>query len=178
MRISFYDNIVPECNLDTLFISVLLGCATKQLNHQKGCDKVASTMKEKYNDRLCVGIMDNDKRKPNYLAEFNKQDQTIKDFAELYRHKDKNRLHYIIIVSTLNKGIEKFILDLCNDSKINPQTYNLPNDLEGWTALKNAERFHIRKKDIVNLFTEITNSNASAITTMQQWFAELEGAKF
>lgn len=60
--------IIPECYIDTNLVESLI--TTEGCNHQKGCNTVANTMKNKFKDNFAVGIIDNDKRQipmyPNF----------------------------------------------------------------------------------------------------------------
>jgi hypothetical protein len=61
--------IITECYADTLMLKIIT-CSNPNLQHQRGCNKVSKTMKEKYFDTLAIGIFDCDKKMPPYLNEF------------------------------------------------------------------------------------------------------------
>lgn len=80
-------------------------------------------MKGRFGDDFAVGIIDNDKRRPNYL------DACIKlaksDHLQLYKHPQKH--HYIITVSP---AAEVFILDAAESAGVSMGDYDLPSDLK------------------------------------------------
>lgn len=108
--------------MDTNLVSTLLGGIG--VNHQKSCNNVVALMKGRFGDDFAVGIIDNDKRRPNYL------DACIKlaksDHLQLYKHPQKH--HYIITVSP---AAEVFILDAAKSAGISLGDYDLPSDLKG-----------------------------------------------
>lgn len=108
--------------MDTNLVSTLLGGIG--VNHQKSCNNVVALMKGRFGDDFAVGIIDNDKRRPNYL------DACIKlaksDHLQLYKHPQKH--HYIITVSP---AAEVFILDAAESAGISLGDYDLPSDLKG-----------------------------------------------
>lgn len=124
MAQQFFNYIIPECYVDTNLIETLVkaqGC-----NHQKGCNQVCKVMKEKFAERFAVGIIDADRRRPSYLAEFNK----IGERGHLQVLKHSVRPHFIILISP---AIDQFILDLASEQNINLQNFNLPSDLQSFT---------------------------------------------
>lgn len=108
--------------MDTNLVSTLLGGVG--VNHQKSCNNVVALMKGRFGDDFAVGIIDNDKRRPNYL------DACIKlaksDHLQLYKHPQKH--HYIITVSP---AAEVFILDAAESAGVSLGDYDLPSDLKG-----------------------------------------------
>ena len=53
-------NLIPECYGDTLLVEIL---GFKRPNHQtSGIGQVIKVMKEKYSNRLAIGIIDADKK--------------------------------------------------------------------------------------------------------------------
>lgn len=124
MAQQFFNNIIPECYVDTNLIETLVkarGC-----NHQKGCNQVCKVMKEKFADRFAVGIIDADKRRPSYLAEFNK----IGEAGHLQVLKHLTKPHFIILISP---AIDQFILYSVEEQNIDLTDFNLPADLQHFT---------------------------------------------
>ena len=113
--------IIPECYVDTNLVSALLGGIG--VNHQKSCNKVVGRMKDKYGDGFAVGIIDNDKRRPGYLDEF----QTIANSSHLTLYKHPQKHHYIITVAP---AAEMFILNAASDAGLSLSDYGLPANLK------------------------------------------------
>lgn len=118
------DFIIPECYVDTNLVETLVchaGC-----NHQKGCNQVAKVMQEKFADRFAVGVIDADKRRPGYLAEFKKVVTGL--HLEVYRH--NTRHHFIILV---HPAIDGFILSCVEESGVDLTAFGLPKELKDFT---------------------------------------------
>lgn len=119
------DFIIPECYIDTNLVETLVcmgGC-----NHQKGCNKVAKVMQEKFADRFAVGIIDADKRRPGYLSEF--CEIVSSEHIKLFRH--RVRPHFIILVHPVADG---FILSCAEVANVNMADYGLSSKLKEFTA--------------------------------------------
>ena len=86
-----YNNIMPECYIDTTLVESLLDA---NVNHKHNCNEVAKEMqKGKYKNEFAVGIIDNDKRKLSYIEDgFVKIGQT----ENLTFLKHRNKHQYII----------------------------------------------------------------------------------
>ena len=119
-------HIVPECYIDTSLVEFLL--ASHGVNHQKGCNNVAKTMKEtKFKDQFSIGVIDNDKKQPrSYVNEFNE----IAHSEHILLLKHCERPHYIVKIAP---AMDQFIMDCAAEQSINLQDYNLPSKLEEFT---------------------------------------------
>lgn len=115
-------HIIPECYVDTNLVSTLLGGIG--VNHQKSCNNVVALMKGKFEDDFAVGIIDNDKRRPQYLNECIVLAES--EHLRLYKHPGKH--HFIITVSP---AAEVFILSAVDQAHLSMQDYGLPSDLNG-----------------------------------------------
>lgn len=137
--------IIPECFVDTNLVSTLLG--GRRVNHQKCCNNVVSLMKGKFCDDFAVGIIDNDKRRPQYLDECCKLAES--EHLCLYRHPHKH--HYMITISPAAEG---FILSAAAAAGISMPDYSLPSDLKG---LKKITKNMVTSKDpnLVRLFCDL-----------------------
>lgn len=118
------DFILPECYVDTNLVETLLHAAG--CNHQKGCNQVVKVMREKFADRFAVGVMDADKRRPGYLAEF--VEIASSSHLQLLRH--PARPHYIILVKP---AIDGFILAVAQESGVIPEDFGLSSRLKEFT---------------------------------------------
>ena len=120
------DFVIPECYVDTNLVETLVclgGC-----NHQKGCNQVAKVMQEKFSDRFAVGMIDADKRRPSYLAEFN--EIAYSEHLGIYRHPARH--HYLILV---HPAIDGFILSCAASAGVSPADYGLPAELKQFTSV-------------------------------------------
>ena len=126
--------IIPECNLDTLLIEVLLKQGNT-LNHTHGNSNVANKMKSRiFINSFAVGIIDEDKRKMKDLNEFALIEKLSSEKLKLYKHSERS--HYFIQICP---AIEKWILEQCSKGKINlVENYELPDTVEGLVKLKST----------------------------------------
>ena len=140
-------HIIPECYVDTNLVSALLGGIG--VNHQKSCNNVISLMKGKFKDGFAVGIIDDDKRKPQYLNECVVLAQS--NHLRLLKHPQKD--HYIITVSP---AVEAFILRVAEDAGVDMARYGLPSELDG---LKRITKHIVSNKNskLMILFRDLSN---------------------
>lgn len=118
-------HFVPECYVDTNLIESLL--ETDDVNHQKGCNNVAKTMKgKKLDGSFAVGIIDSDKRKPSYVNDFNEIAKS--QHLSLMKHKEKS--HYLIMIKP---AIDDFILDCAKEQDVDVNDFDLPSELKAFT---------------------------------------------
>ena len=118
-----YNEIMPECFIDTTLVSSLLEA---KVSHKHSCNEVAREMeKGKYKDTFAVGIIDNDKRKISYIESFDEIGRT--DNLTFLKHKDKH--HYVIKVGKEHKALETFIKANVDAIGMKMEDFDLPSDL-------------------------------------------------
>ena len=118
-----YNEIMPECFIDTTLVSSLLEA---KVSHKHSCNEVAREMeKGKYKDAFAVGIIDNDKRKISYIESFDEIGRT--DNLTFLKHKDKH--HYVIKVGKEHKAMETFIKANVDAIGMKMEDFDLPSDL-------------------------------------------------
>lgn len=128
---------VPECYVDTNLVESLL--EVNGVNHQKGCNNVANTMKGRaLNDGFAVGIIDTDKRQPSYVKEFTEIAHT--EHLSLMKHGSKP--HYLIMVCP---AMDKFILDCANQQEVDVSEFGLSADFD---TFKNQAKTVNSKNDV------------------------------
>lgn len=113
-----YLDVFPECYVDSNLVGTFLG---GKVNHKHSCNEVAAALKKV--DGFGVGIIDNDKRKPTFVNEF--ELITKSKHLSLLRHGEKPL--FLVIVSPAMDG---FILDLAADAGLTLPDYSLPCTLE------------------------------------------------
>jgi hypothetical protein len=160
------DSIIPECFLDTMLVETLI-ITTKGYNHKKGCNTVCKVMQEKFHDCFALGILDNDKSPPKYLAEFAlivEQHQVM-----LFKHKGPKKHHYLI----LHPPIESWLIKQAEEHNLALTDYELPTDLKGLrkiTKVASSKNDHRFKR----LFRDLKNQNAEGIGVLKKWTAYLK----
>ena len=126
------NNIFPECFVDTNILKTLL--RLDGVNHQYGCSKVMSGMKNgRFAEGFALGIIDDDKRKTYDYHDFLKLAKS--EHLTLMKHKEKH--HYLLFVC---KAAEDLLLSCAKELQLDLSEYDLPSTLEGLKEVtKNTE---------------------------------------
>ena len=170
MLFDVYKCFLPECNLDTILVEVLLH-KVFSVNHQKGNSSIAARMKVKYlKNSFAVGIIDEDKIELKALQSFTEITRLTKKGLKIFEHKDPERHHYFIQICP---AIEKWILTESKKGEINIKKYNLPDSLSELVALKslsqrNDQRFKLLFQDMLQ------NEKCDEIITLRNWLLFLK----
>jgi len=161
---------MPECYADTLLIQTLVPTRVGY-NHQHSCFKVEGEMKSgRLKDQFAVGIIDKDKNTIGYLTEFDMVDE-VEGSLILWRHKNKNRHHYIIQV---RPALERWILRICEAEGINIDRFGLSNDLEGLRE-HTKTRTSIHDPKLLSLFREIEAKHENiSVSKLKKWVGLLK----
>jgi len=149
--------ILPECYFDTVLVKNIL--RVKRINHQKSCYKVESAIRGI--DDFAVGIIDKDKVNIGYLEECNleiKQNHLL-----LWKHQTKK--HYII---QLVPALEKWIVNVINESNVDVEDLNLPQDFEGLKEYTKY-KFVSESEELKNLCKRLVNSDSKTMATLSHW---------
>lgn len=118
-----YNEIMPECFIDTTLVSSLLGA---NVSHKYNCAEVAKEMEKGiYKDAFAVGIIDNDKRKISYIEGFEEIGRT--DNLRFLKHKNKHQ--YVIKVGKERKAMETFIMANVAALGMKMEDFGLSSDL-------------------------------------------------
>ena len=118
-----YNEIMPECFIDTTLVGSLLDA---KVSHKHSCNEVAREMeKGKYKDAFAVGIIDNDKRKISYIEGFDEIGRT--DNLTFLKHKNKHQ--YVIKVGKDHKAMETFIKANVEAIGMKMEDFDLSSDL-------------------------------------------------
>ena len=119
--------VFPECNVDTNFVCHLLGGAVM---HKSTCNEVTKAVN--CSDQFAVGIIDADKRQATLDAGFTEYIQGQKadgktKHVTMYIHKDSKRFMF-----TVKPAMDKFILDVAKEQKVNMSAAGYANTIEGF----------------------------------------------
>ena len=163
-----YEQIIPECYVDTNLIGALLG---GNVNHGLGCTGVTNIMINKKKNQFAVGIIDYDKVTPTYLSEFNRLScRTLPRYKAtdndvcIYLYQHKIRPHYLIVIE---KAIERLIIRCAALSGVKMEDYHLPGSLEG---LKAVTKHKASNKDYMlqQLFNALLESGNSDLLALRE----------
>lgn len=110
--------LLPECEGNTLLIEML---GYKNPNHSSNIGTVANKMKEEFEKRTAIGIIDKDKKIPKYFSEFTLIETF--DYLELKKHPEKE--HYAIF---LVPAFEDFILNIADEVGVSITNYKFSSE--------------------------------------------------
>ncbi len=172
MSFDVYKCFLPECNLDTLLVEVLLQ-KPFSVNHQKGNSSIAARMNSNIlRNNFAVGIIDEDKIELKALEDFYKVERLTHNGLKFFEHRDSKKKHFFIQICP---AIEKWILNESKKGKIDigDEKYNLPNTLKDLVSLKSVsqrddQRFKILFLDMLN------NEKCDEIITLRKWLLFLK----
>lgn len=153
-----YPNLIPECNVDTVFVEVL---GYKDPNHASGISEVCKIMDQNLTKQSAMGFIDDDSKKPNYFKAFKVFDQTNK--VSLFKHSE--RPHYLVVVKP---AMDKFIYDLCAELEIDLSNYKLPNDFKAFKSVTKNLAIQSNPK-FKTLLNTIIVKNPADIVRIKSW---------
>ncbi len=139
--------VLPECFADTKMMQVI---GFKRVNHCPSIGAVANTMKEKYQKRLAIGVVDKDKpgNIPSYFNDF----EVVKEFDGFELKRLPNTKHFLVVIAP---ALEQWIIDTSNKLDIPLKRY-------GFDTLKKLKRV-TKKQSVAN-----NRDFEALINTMQQ----------
>ncbi len=151
-------DFIPECYIDTNLVETLLqvnGYNINGVNHQKGCNTVVCTMQKNYNDSFALGIIDADKRHPQYVTEC--KEIASSQNITLLKHSHKH--HFIILVKP---AMDTLILSAAEELQVELSDYNLPSELKNFTNI--TKRVNSKEdKTFKRLFKKLRESKEMTI---------------
>lgn len=169
-------NIITECYVDTKLVKIIVPPAKqKGYNHQKGWTNVVKVMKEKLHDEFALGIIDKDKKQPQYLESFSMV-YCFEECLYLYKHLQKH--HYIILIAP---AIEEWILQTANSVGIDLQGIGLPNtvdELKKITKTSKSENDDPYSRQLKKLFTDIIQKDAVNAKVLQLWVSYIRDKNY
>ncbi|MEO1260948.1 MAG: hypothetical protein AAFZ15_19265 [Bacteroidota bacterium] len=160
--------ILPECDGDTTLIEIL---EYKKPDHQPSISKVLSTLnEEKRKNITLIGVIDDDKRKPQLFSEYN----TIEETKNLIKRKHPERNHYLFV---LKPALEQFLFDAADQANVDPGKYGFKN----LDRLKKICKTKAVRKD--QNFKQFVNSLKqkkadSCVKKLRAWLIEILGEDF
>lgn len=159
-----YPNLVPECNVDTVFVEAL---GYPGPNHAPSITQVSAILEKKAPHEKAIGFIDNDKKKPAYLAAFTVVEKLGN--VRLLKHATKHQ--HLIVVSP---AMDRFIFDLCTELGINLVRYGLSSRFGEFMSKTKRESIRNDPK-FKNLLNTIQQRNPRQIAKIRSWIATHHG---
>lgn len=155
---------IPECHADTALVRLLTE-GFSNIDHEAGINSVTKNF-ENVKDKTykLVGIVDDDKRTPKYLDDF----QVIKKSNGVALKKKPDKEHYIIVVSP---ALEKFLTENCRAIGKTMKDFKLPDDLGSLKKLTKKPQIEGDPK-FHNLVKNLLSQNAPGLATLQSYLAD------
>jgi hypothetical protein len=152
-----YPNLIPECNVDTVFVEML---GYKNPNHAPDINQVALILNKKKTNEKAIGFIDDDKKSPLYFKEFKQLDK-IGD-VKLLKHSKRN--HYLVVVSP---AMDNFIYNLGKSLGVK----NLPNTAKEFRLITKKQSIK-NNPDFKNLLNTIIQKMPEEIITIKLWISK------
>jgi hypothetical protein len=156
-----YPNLIPECNIDTAFVEMLGYSAP---NHAPSIHQVCSILKKQKANNLCIGFIDDDKKKPDYISGFILLHK-LTHFLIL-KHSSLNQ--YLIIAKP---AMDRVIFDLCQDLNIDLSKYGFPQNFDAFLAQTKRESIKTNK-NFKNLLNTIKQRNPPDIEKIKTFISK------
>lgn len=159
---------MPECYFDTVLIKKLVK-NNELIWHQKGCNNVVKkclSLKNTFN----VGIIDKDKKDLKGLAEFKSYSVAGLSiyFKDSFGEAKKSVYENNVIFIQLNPPIEKWIVNICDEMKIDLNKFSLPTEV-GELRYITKSQLADETKQLIELCDELIKSKNEIIDRLNRW---------
>jgi hypothetical protein len=156
-----YPNLIPECNVDTVFVEAL---GYPEPNHAPSINQVCSILERKRPNEKAIGFIDNDKKRPAYLNQF----ELVEDLGNVRLFKHSVKSQHMIIVSP---AMDRFIFDLCSELGLDPDQYGFPTTFPAFLSKTKKEAIK-RDHHFKQLLNTIRQRNPPKIAKIRSWIAQ------
>ena len=118
----------------------------------------------KLKDKFAIGIVDNDKKQVTYLEKFTEIDREV-DGDDIGVILLKCNHQYFIRICP---AIEKFIIKICDEERINLEEYGIPNEMEELKKItKSQDSEHDQR--FIRLFQRFRKSDNRKLEKYRRW---------
>lgn len=159
--------ILPECYADTALIYLFIA-DQKSVVHISGITNVAKEMQEaaeRNDESIRIGVVDNDKRVPPYLHDFN---VTFEQNKVLLKRNEQTNQHVLVI----DKAIESFLLWNAAQVELDVTDYGFKHNVKVFgKALKTSAIGS--NSNYLRLLTDLHARQAPGFLTLQRILNDL-----
>ncbi len=152
-----------ECHADSFAVERFLRLS-RPVNHKRNIQEVFKAFNNQFRDRLAVGVVDNDKRKPTDLKNF----ESIYDEGVISLSQKPDSRHFLIII---NPAIEGFLIESANQADIDLADYRMGSLKEMKYFTKNANIK--RNQTVLKLLNDLRRANPDPIRLLKEFVNEI-----
>lgn len=153
--------LIPECNVDTVFVEML---GYPEPNHAANINQVCSALEKLSPNQRAIGFIDNDKKKPDYLDQFEPLDEV--NNIQLLKHSGKSQ--YLVVAKP---AMDMIVYDLCRNLNIDISKYKLPSAFKPFK--ERTKSVSIRQdKNFKNLLNTIKQKHPPEIEKIKSWIVK------
>ncbi|HWK07614.1 MAG TPA: hypothetical protein VNS58_28480 [Puia sp.] len=156
-----YPNLIPECNVDTVFVEML---GYKNPNHAPSISQVSAILEKKKANQKAIGFVDGDKKMPKYFDQFEVLDKI--NNVRLLKHPNKDQ--YLVVVQP---AMDKFIFSLCNSLGINLADYHFPRELKAFIGFTKKQSIK-NDSNFKNLLNTISQKKCLEVAKIRSWITK------
>ena len=153
-----YPNVIPECNVDTAFVE-MLGYSFP--NHAASIHQVCSILEKQKPNKICIGFIDDDKKKPGYISNFESLNKSA--YFSILKHSSLNQ--YLVIAKP---AMDKVIFKMCQGLDIDLSQYGFPKEFNAFLAQTKREGIRTNPK-FKNLLNTIKQKNLPDIQMVKSF---------
>ena len=154
--------LIPEDNGQKLLMEVL---GFRKCNFAKGISTVLSKIEKDFNNRFAVGIVDDDKFKPDHFDKYKNKISATNHLIQLHKPDTK---HFLIVIQP---AFEKWVWEQAIQKKISPSNYTF-HHFEAFRRAAKDDFLH-NNNQVRRFLTDIHHSQSPGFNTLANWIEGL-----
>jgi len=144
--------------VDTVFVEAL---GYPNPNHAPSITTVCKILASRKVHQKTIGFIDDDKKKPGYLAHF----QLVENLGTVKLLKHSNKSQHVVVVSP---AMDSFIFECCIELGVTMSKYGLPTGFREFLSKTKREAIR-RDPKFRNLLNTIAQSKHAKIVKIRSW---------
>jgi len=157
-----HPQILPECYADTLLIEML----GFEPNHKLGIGAVKNSLAKNYKNRLAVGVIDNDKKKPSDFDEF----KVVTEKDGIKRCQKEDTKHTLLVISP---AFEDWIFENAKAVDVDPIIYGFRSREHFQNICK--KRNPSENRQLKQFLNTLKQKKAPGFVQLKTWICEGAG---
>lgn len=156
--------VLPECEADTTVVDFLLDTKT---NHHPSITKVANRFRTANTGELLIGVVDNDKKTPDYFSDF-----TVHRQEQFLALKQKPGTHQYLI--SLDPEVEGWLIRCAEQVPYLKPKYRKFTDSKNLQRLTKSQAIQ-NDPEFKNFLNMLRQKQVAPLITLELWLKELLG---